>query len=64
MNKKYKMLIDTQYHIKLLKKSIAAAAIVRKKISKELAHLNDKHIIVVNNSYLAISKILELFSVT
>lgn len=57
------MLIDKQEHIKLWQNSKAAAAIVSKKISKELAQVNDKPLIVVNNADLAMAKILELFSV-
>ncbi|EDO65653.1 UDP-3-O-(3-hydroxymyristoyl)glucosamine N-acyltransferase [Francisella tularensis subsp. holarctica FSC022] len=56
-------LIDKQEHIKLWQNSKAAAAIVSKKISKELAQVNDKPLIVVNNADLAMAKILELFSV-
>ncbi|MBK2111792.1 UDP-3-O-(3-hydroxymyristoyl)glucosamine N-acyltransferase [Francisella tularensis subsp. novicida FSC159] len=56
-------LIDKQEHIKLWQNSKAAATIVSKKISKELAQVNDKPLIVVNNADLAMAKILELFSV-
>lgn len=55
-------LIDKQEHIKLWH-SKAVAVIVSKKISDELAQVNDKPLIVVNNADLAIAKILELFSV-
>ncbi len=56
-------LIDQHEHIKLWKNSKAAAAIVSDKISTELAKINDKPLLVVNNADLAMAKILELFSV-
>ena len=51
-------LIDKQEHIKLWQNSVAAA-IVSKKISDELAQVNVKPLIVVNNADLAMAKILE-----
>ncbi|AEI35114.1 UDP-3-O-[3-hydroxymyristoyl] glucosamine N-acyltransferase [Francisella salina] len=56
-------LIDQHEHIKLWENSKAAAAIVSDKISTELAKINDKPILVVNNADLAMAKVLELFSV-
>ncbi|AIT09777.1 UDP-3-O-(3-hydroxymyristoyl) glucosamine N-acyltransferase [Candidatus Francisella endociliophora] len=56
-------LIDKAEHIRFWKDSKACAAIVSKKISEEVAQINNKPIIVVENADLAMAKVLEMFAI-
>lgn len=55
-------LINKSEHIKLLKNSKAAAALVTKELEHEVTNINNKAILIVENADLAMAKVLELFS--